>query len=485
MPMNVGLSCCRPDDQSNSFRRHVSGRQLIERVRTGLAWEHRPVRSCGLLLLLAVGLGGCQSSWPLDRPAGLIDHAEFQNLWKTYRHCRSSFDPDEIRVAAQYLDRAAYATESKSPSPLVLPRVIQHLVSKLPSRLAVDLQAMALDCALHGGQVARAAGRIRMAVELFTVVLATGNEEAYGYYVFEAGRGLEHLESVTHAAKETNTWTPGSFEVQAREGQGDRVALVRRQHQRGLAQIEWVSRLRQPGGFYRNKPLRRERREDAVRMVQVSVAPLDSLAAPCPASAAVRQYDISVINVEIFLHWWLSFSSPGYMYVLTENIDKVREEEAKNRGAGRMETHGPGAGTNRPHDRWIQPLVIRGHQGDCVKISFLNQLESGEAVGLHIDDASMVVRATGRLATMANSDAMAAPGESIDLEWYIHPSMQEGGRQFHSYSHDRELAVMGPFGTFLVEPKRSVSLDPLGSGEETTLKGGANLSRNDSQDERE
>ena len=26
-----------PDDQSNRFRRHVSGRQLIERVRTGLA----------------------------------------------------------------------------------------------------------------------------------------------------------------------------------------------------------------------------------------------------------------------------------------------------------------------------------------------------------------------------------------------------------------------------------------------------------------
>ncbi|MEO5954102.1 MAG: hypothetical protein ABIR36_00190 [Nitrospiraceae bacterium] len=369
--------------------------------------------------------------------------------------------------------------ESKSPSPIVLPRVMQHLVSKLPSRLAVDLQAMALDCALHGGQVSQAAGRIRMAVELFTVVLARGNEEAYGYYVFEAGRELEHLESVTHVAKETNTWAPGSFEAQAWDGQGDRVALVRRRHQRGLAQIEWVSRLRHPGGLYRNKPLRSERREDAVRMVQTSVAPLDSLAAPCPASAAVRQYDISVINVEIFLHWWLSFSSPGYMYVLTENIDKVREEEAKNRGAGRMETHGPEAGTNRPHDRWIQPLVIRGHQGDCVKISFRNQLERGEAVGLHIDDASMAVRAT-----MTNSDAMAAPGESIDLEWYIHPSMQEGGWQFHSYSHDHELTVMGPFGTFLVEPKSSAYLDLLGSEEQTSLKSDVNLSQHDSRPER-
>ena len=230
MPMNVGLSCCRPDDQSNSFRRHVTGRRLIGRLRTGLIWEHWHVRLCGLLFLVAVGLGGCQAGWPLDRPAGSIDHAEFQNLWKTYRHCRSSPDPDDIRIDAQYLDRAAYAMESRSPSPIVLPRVMQHLVSKLPSRLAVDPKAMALDCALYGGQVARAAGRTRLAVELFTVVLATGSEETYGYYVFEAGRGLEHLGPAMQVANETSMEAPGSFVELTTEGQGDRIAQVKRQH---------------------------------------------------------------------------------------------------------------------------------------------------------------------------------------------------------------------------------------------------------------
>ncbi|GIW53706.1 MAG: hypothetical protein KatS3mg082_0110 [Nitrospiraceae bacterium] len=118
---------------------------------------------------------------------------------------------------------------------------------------------------------------------------------------------------------------------------------------------------------------------------------------------------------------WLDYY-PGYMYVLTENIDKVREEEAKNREARGREGHDPGAVKNGLQNQWIQPLVIRGNQGDCVKITLRNQLE--------------------------------------------------GGRQFHSYSNDRELTVMGLFGTFVVEPKGSEYLDPLGSGDPTPLASG-------------
>jgi len=49
----------------------------------------------------------------------------------------------------------------------------------------------------------------------------------------------------------------------------------------------------------------------------------------CPAGVPVKAYDISAINVEITLNQWLDFH-PGYMYVLTENIQKVRDEEKKN-----------------------------------------------------------------------------------------------------------------------------------------------------------
>ena len=79
--------------------------------------------------------------------------------------------------------------------------MLQQLISELPSRLAVDPKTMALGCALYGGRVARSVGRPRLAAELFTVVFAEQAETAYDYYVFEAGRGLEHMGAVAFKAK--------------------------------------------------------------------------------------------------------------------------------------------------------------------------------------------------------------------------------------------------------------------------------------------
>ena len=119
-----------------------------------------------------------------------------------------------------------------------------------------------------------------------------------------------------------------------------------------------------------------------------------------------------------------------------------------------------------------------------MKISLRNQLESGEAVSLHIDGSHMVVSATGQPATTTNADAMVPSGQSTGLEWYIHPTLEEGSRPFHSYSRDHELTAAGLFGTFVVEPTGSESLDPRSSGESTLLKSGLNLSQTDSQRER-
>jgi hypothetical protein len=409
------------------------------------------------------------------------------NLWKTYTHCRSSSDPDEIRIDVQRLDRAAHAVKLKSQSSIVLPAAMQHLISELPSRLAVDPKAMAMACALYGGQVARAVGRPRLAMNLFNAVLAEHAEAAYGYYVFEAGRGLEHMGSDTPFVLETSAGVPGSIVEKVMEKYVDRVTLVEWPHQRIMPQMKRDAYAQQTRSFYNNMSMLHQNeagQEDVWLLSQTGIESISSLGARCPAGAPVRQYDISAINVEISLNWWLNFSYPGYMYVLTENIAKVREEEAKNRDARSKERHDPGSVMNVPQGQWIQRLVIHGNQGDCVKISLRNQLESGEDVSLHIDGSSMVVNATGQPATTTNPDAIAAPGKSIDLEWYIHPSMQEGGRQFHSYSHDRELTVMGLFGTFMVEPKGSEYLDPLGSGEPISLKSGMNFSRTDSERER-
>jgi len=121
----------------------------------------------------------------------------------------------------------------------------------------------------------------------------------------------------------------------------------------------------------------------------------------------VRRYDVSAINVEITLNRWLDFY-PGYMYVLTENIDKVREEETRNRDARGKEGFDPGAVASGLQNNWIQPLVLRGNQGDCIKIALQNKLEGGEDVSLHIHGSSMIIGATGKPAITTNSDAVAA-----------------------------------------------------------------------------
>jgi hypothetical protein len=61
----------------------------------------------------------------------------------------------------------------------------------------------------------------------------------------------------------------------------------------------------------------------------------------CPASAPVKDYHVSAINVEITLSRFLDYF-PGYMYVLKENVEKVRGEEAANRAA-REKENDPGA----------------------------------------------------------------------------------------------------------------------------------------------
>jgi len=211
--------------------------------------------------------------------------------------------------------------------------------------------------------------------------------------------------------------------------------------------------------------------QDVLLMSQTGAEPVSTQGGQCPAGTPVRRYDVSAINVEITLNRWLDFY-PGYMYVLTENIDKVREEETRNRDARGKEGFDPGAVASGLQNNWIQPLVLRGIQGDCIKIALQNKLEGGEDVSLHIHGSSMIIGATGKPAITTNSDAVAAQGKSVELEWYIPPTMQEGSRQFHSYSNDRELTVMGLFGTFVVEPKGSEYLDPLGTGEPTPMKSG-------------
>ena len=258
------------------------------------------------------------------------------------------------------------------------------------------------------------------------------------------------------------------------EGAPERTAMMERQHHRVMEQMQRDADSQRTDGFYNNVNMLHQYgagNQDILLMSNTAAEPVSAAGGRCPATAPVRQYDVSAINVEITLNQWLDFY-PGYMYVLTDNIEKVRDEETRNRDAREKDGYDPGAVKNGLQSQWIQPLVIRGNQGDCIKMTLRNQLEGGEEVSLNIHGSSMVVASTGQPATTTNSDSIAPQGKTVELEWYIPPTQQEGGRQFHSYSHDRELTVMGLFGTFVIEPKGSEYLDPIGTGEPKPMTSG-------------
>ena len=263
----------------------------------------------------------------------------------------------------------------------------------------------------------------------------------------------------------------------AMSGMPERSAMVEQQHQRimeHMAQDPQVQGVNT--GMYNTSSMMHQYGAGGQDMLLVSDPRVEPVAmtngGKCPATAPVKQYNISTINVEITLNQWLDFY-PGYMYVLDENIDKVRAEETKNKEARDKEGFDPGAVIPGVQAQWIQPLVFRANQGDCVKLKLSNKLdEGGGPVSLHIHGSSMVVSATGAAATTTNPDSVVEEKKTGEFEWYIHPNTQEGVRQFHTYSQDRELTVMGLFGAFVVEPRGSSYLEPLGEGDPTPASSG-------------
>jgi FtsP/CotA-like multicopper oxidase with cupredoxin domain len=265
----------------------------------------------------------------------------------------------------------------------------------------------------------------------------------------------------------------------ALEGRAGRSEKIELQHHRLMRKIEEQAQQdaqAQPtSGLFNNMSMMHQYMgQDGSSFLLMTDAskgePVSMNGGKCPAGVPTKHYDVSMINIEITLNRWLDYY-PGYMYILTQDIDKARAEENKNKEAREKEGFDPGAVTTGLQGDVIQPLVLRANQGDCVKMTLRNQMESEDG-SLFIQASSMVVSATGKPATTTNPESIVEPGKAQDFEWYIHPHMQEGVRQFHSYSHDRELTVLGLFGGFIVEPKGSKYLNSLGTGPDKEVTSG-------------
>jgi len=196
----------------------------------------------------------------------------------------------------------------------------------------------------------------------------------------------------------------------------------------------------------------------------VAQAPPDpvSTRSACPKDAPERRYDVVAINVDITLNRYLDHDPEGRMYVLAQDLGRVREEEKANARA-RAEGTEPAVSIGLQGDA-IQPLLLRVNQGECLRIHLTNELKS-EAAGIHLHAAPLMVSGTGRPAIATNPESVVLPGRDVSYEWMVDKDEPEGTHYFHSHGDDRQQTAHGLFGALVVEPAGSRHLAPSGTGE--------------------
>jgi FtsP/CotA-like multicopper oxidase with cupredoxin domain len=182
--------------------------------------------------------------------------------------------------------------------------------------------------------------------------------------------------------------------------------------------------------------------------------------AHCPSGVPVKSYDISAINVEVTLNAWGDYY-PGYMFVLTKDIKQVRKDEATNAKA-REDEFDPGAILTGLQGDVIQPLTIRGNQGDCIRFKVRNAIEDEDA-GFQVNGSAMIISSSGLPATAASPGAIIPAEGTQDFEWYIPIDEQEGSHMIMSHA-GRDPSALGLIGAFIVEPAGSTYLDPWTGG---------------------
>jgi len=124
------------------------------------------------------------------------------------------------------------------------------------------------------------------------------------------------------------------------EGRAERSAQVEAQHHRLMqnldAQMQREGKSHQTSGAFGNTSMMHQYMgQDGSSFLLMSdnkVEPVSTTGGRCPEGVPTKHYDISMINVEITLNRWQDFY-PGYMYALTNHVDQVRAEEAKNKAA--------------------------------------------------------------------------------------------------------------------------------------------------------
>src|SRR5437763_2965541 len=120
-----------------------------------------------------------------------------------------------------------------------------------------------------------------------------------------------------------------------------------------------------------------------------------STTSKCPAAARVRRYDVAAIDVDITLNRYLDHDPEGRMYVLEQDVRRVREEEGRNAAARNGRAGGDPAVSIGLQGDAVQPLTLRVTQGECLQIRFRNALTDGHPASVHLHGAALRVASAG------------------------------------------------------------------------------------------
>jgi manganese oxidase len=190
--------------------------------------------------------------------------------------------------------------------------------------------------------------------------------------------------------------------------------------------------------------------------VPLSLTSLDMPNEKCLKGAPIRNFNIASIQVDVVYNKFGDHDPKAKIYALQEDVEKIRQAITENPGKPVKE---------------IQPLALRANKGDCIQVTFSNQLS--EKASIHIEGVGYDVRGSDGTSAGYNPDSTASPNTEIKYTWN---AGDEGTFFFYNgadltYFTDPtgERGTMGDglFGALIVEPKGATWTDPV-TGEALT-----------------
>ncbi|ADJ16642.1 multicopper oxidase domain-containing protein [Halalkalicoccus jeotgali] len=150
-----------------------------------------------------------------------------------------------------------------------------------------------------------------------------------------------------------------------------------------------------------------------------------------------REYTIVALPANVVYNDAGDHDPEGKVYVLEDDAEAVR--------SGKMNP---------------EPLVIRANVGDCVEVTFKNELESGKSVHPHFVRFDPLGSDSANVGY--NYDQGADPEETMHYRWFAN---EEGTIFFHDHITGIPESQNGTFAGIIVEPEDSTWHDPH-TGEE-------------------